>query len=39
MNDVKSIRRLYGGYVDGFRLEGTLPPMMALMLHHTDLVK
>jgi hypothetical protein len=38
MNDAKSIRRLYGGYVDGFRSEGTLPPMMALKLHHTDMV-
>jgi hypothetical protein len=24
--------------VDGFRSEGTLPPMMALKLHHTDMV-
>ena len=38
VNDAKSIRRLYGGYVDGFRSEGTLPPMMALKLHHTDMV-
>ena len=38
MNDAKSIRRLYGEYVDGFRVGGELPPMMALKLHHTDMV-
>ena len=38
MNDAKSIRRLHGGYVDGFRVEGELPPMMALKFYHTDMV-
>lgn len=32
------IRRLYAEYVDGYRVEGDLPPMMALKLHHTDMV-
>ena len=32
------IRRLYSGYVDGYRVDGELPPMMALKLRHTDMV-
>ena len=32
------IRRLYAGYVDGYRICGELPPMMALKLRHTDMV-
>ena len=35
---VADIRRLYAGYVDGYRIDGELPPMMALKLHHTDMV-
>jgi hypothetical protein len=38
VKDIKSIRRLYGEYVDGFRVDGELPPMMALKLRHTDMV-
>jgi hypothetical protein len=38
MADVNEIRRLYSEYVDGFRENGLLPPMMALKLHHTDMV-
>ena len=35
---VSNIRRLYGEYVDGYRVDGELPPMMALKLQHTDMV-
>jgi hypothetical protein len=35
---VDGIRRLYGEYVDSFRVDGELPEMMALKLHHTDMV-
>lgn len=35
---VADIRRLYSEYVDGYRIGGELPPMMALKLHHTDMV-
>ncbi|MBP3406925.1 MAG: histidine phosphatase family protein [Kiritimatiellae bacterium] len=35
---VSDIRRLYGEYVNGYRVDGVLPPMMALKLHHTDMV-
>ena len=35
---VSDIRRLYGEYVNGYRVDGELPPMMALKLHHTDMV-
>ena len=32
------IRRLYVEYVDSYRVDGELPPMMALKLRHTDMV-
>ena len=35
---LEKIRRLYGEYVDGYRVDGELPPMMALKLLHTDMV-
>ena len=35
---VSNIRRLYGEYVNGYRVDGELPPMMALKLHHTEMV-
>lgn len=35
---IQDVRRLYGGYVDGYRVDGELPPMMALKLLHTDMV-
>lgn len=35
---IAKIRRLYAGYVDGYRQNGELPLMMALKLHHTDKV-
>ena len=35
---VSDIHRLYGEYVNGYRVDGELPPMMALKLHHTDMV-
>lgn len=35
---IGEIRRLYAGYVYGYRVDGELPPMMALKLHHTDMV-
>lgn len=35
---VVDIRRLYAEYVDGYRVDGELPPMMALKLYHTDMV-
>ena len=35
---VSDIRRLYGEYVNGYMVDGVLPPMMALKLHHTDMV-
>ena len=38
MNDIGLMRRFYGEYVDGFRINGELPPMMALKLYHTDMV-
>ena len=37
-NLIENVRRLYAGYVDGYRTGGELPPMMALKLHHTDMV-
>ena len=35
---IADIRRLYAEYVDGYRRDGELPPMMALKLQHTDMV-
>lgn len=35
---LEKVRRLYGEYVDGYRENGELPPMMALKLRHTDMV-
>ena len=33
--DLDALRRLYDGYVDGFRIDGRLPPMMELKRVHT----
>ena len=36
--DICGLRSLYDGYVDGFRTDGQLPPMMELKRIHTEFV-